>query len=152
MSASGHTRPMRGNTPDHRLGSRTEAQRLGDHAERLAADRLANDGWTILATNVRIGRKEIDIVALDPGPPASIVLVEVRWRARRDYGLAEESFDRRKRAHLREAAGRLVAGGRLPDGRPLPRAGIRVDLVVVEPPTASGRPVRLRHHRDALAG
>lgn len=143
---------MRRNTPDHRLGTRTEAQRLGDRAERLAAARLVDAGWTILATNLRIGRKEIDIVALDPGPPGSIVLVEVRWRARRDYGLVEELFDRRKRAHLREAAGRLVAGGRLPDGQPLPRAGIRVDLVVLEPPAAPGGPVRLRHHRDALAG
>lgn len=127
-------------------------QRAGDAAESLAADHLAALGWTTLARNVRLGRKEVDLVALDPGPPPAVVLVEVRWRARRDYGLPEETFDWRKRAHLRAAIGRLAAAGRLPDGRLLPAGGLRVDLVVVEPPGSPGGSPRLRHHRDALSG
>ncbi len=109
-------------------------------------------GWSILARNVRLGRKEVDLVALDPGPPRAVVLVEVRWRSRRDFGLVEETFDRRKRANLRDALGRLLAAGALPDGSPLPGAPVRIDLVVVEPPVAPGRAARLRHHRDALGG
>jgi Holliday junction resolvase-like predicted endonuclease len=131
---------------------RTRMQRAGDAAEDLVVDHLIARGWTILATNLRLGRKEVDIVAVDPRPASAIVLVEVRWRARREYGLVEETFDRRKRAHLRAAVGRLAEAGALPDGRSLPHATIRVDLVVVEPPTAPGGPIRLRHHRDALAG
>lgn len=127
-------------------------QRAGDAAEALVAGRLTGAGWTIVGRNVRIGRKEVDLVAVDPGPPAAVVLVEVRWRGRRDFGLAEETFDRRKRAHLRAAAGRLVELGRLPDGRRLPAGRLRVDLVVVEPPLRYGDAPRLRHHRDALGG
>ena len=132
--------------------SRTSAQRAGDAAEALVADHLSALGWTILARNLRLGRKEVDIVALDPGPPRAVVVIEVRWRVRRDFGLPEDTFDWRKRGHLRAALGRLLETGALPDGRVLPAAALRVDLVVVEPPTAPGAPPRLRHHRDALAG
>ena len=132
--------------------SRTPGQRLGDAAEALVADRLAADGWTILARNLRVGRKEIDILALDPGPPPALVLVEVRWRARRDFGLPEDTFGWRKRAHLRSALGGLLEHGALPGGGSLPAATLRVDLVVVEPArTRDGGPI-IRHHRDALAG
>jgi putative endonuclease len=134
--------------------SRTPAQRAGDAAEELVADHLGSLGWTILARNLRLGRKEVDLVALDPGPPRAVVLVEVRWRVRRDFGLPEETFDWRKRAHLRAALGRLLEIGALPDGRALPEATLRVDLVVVEPAADRGSSAtpRLRHHRDALSG
>ena len=135
-----------------RTGSRTTAQQAGDAAETLVADHLCALGWTVLARNVRLGRKEVDIVAFDPGPPGAVVIVEVRWRVRRDFGLPEDTFDWRKRAHLRAAVGRMLETGVLPDGRALPAAALRVDLVVVEPPTASGAGPRVRHHRDALAG
>jgi putative endonuclease len=135
-----------------RITTRTPGQRLGDAAEALVADRLVADGWTILARNLRVGRKEIDIVAVDPGPPRALVLVEVRWRARRDFGLPEDTFGWRKRAHLRAALGRLLEAGTVPGGGPLPAAAARIDLVVVEPArTRDGGPV-IRHHRDALAG
>ena len=136
---------------------RTAAQRAGDAAERLVAGRLVELGWTILGRNVRIGRKETDLVAIDPGPPRCIVLVEVRWRTRRDFGLGEETFDRRKQAHLRAALVGLADARRMPDGRPLPAGPLRVDLVVVEPPGRPGGPggpgrARIRHHRHALGG
>jgi putative endonuclease len=119
---------------------RTALQDSGDAAESLVANRLAADGWLILARNVRVGRGELDIVAVDHGPPRELVIVEVRWRRRRDFGLADESLDHRKRAHLRAAIGRLLADG-LPNGVRLPALPLRVDFVVVEP----GRLVR--HHR-----
>jgi putative endonuclease len=119
---------------------------IGDAAEALVADYLAALGWQILARNLRLGRKEVDILAADPGPPGRLVLVEVRARGRRDFGLAEETFDWRKRRHLRAALGSLAATRRLRDGTELPRMPLAVDLVVVEP----GAP--LRHHRDALTG
>ena len=120
--------------------TRTAAQVLGDDAESRAAADLESRGWQILARNVRVGRGELDIVAIDRGPPPELVIVEVRWRASRRFGLAEETIDHRKRAHLRTALGRLLEDG-LPDGIGLPHLPVRVDLVVVEP----GAPVR--HHR-----
>jgi Holliday junction resolvase-like predicted endonuclease len=125
---------------------RTAVQDSGDAAEALVATALAAAGWRILARNLRLGRGELDIVAVDPGPPAELVIVEVRWRRRRDFGLAEERLDFRKRAHLRAAIGRLLAAGLpgvgdSPGGVGLPRLPLRVDLVVVEPGD------RIRHHR-----
>jgi Holliday junction resolvase-like predicted endonuclease len=114
------------------------------------AQQLQASGWTILGRNLRFGRNEVDILAVDPGPPATLVVVEVRWRASRAYGLGEETFDWRKRGHLRAAVGRLLESSALPDGTALPRLPIRIDLVIVEPAERDG-PLRIRHHRDALA-
>ena len=123
---------------------RTAAQRAGDAAETLVAARLAEAGWTVLARNVHVGRHELDLLAIDPGPPAALVVVEVRWRARRDFGLPEETVDHRKRVRVRSAAYGLLDRGTLPDGSPVPRLPLRFDLVVVEPGD------RLRHHRHAM--
>jgi putative endonuclease len=120
---------------------RTTGQTLGDAAEGAAAASLIRAGWTILGRNVRVGRGELDIVGVDPGPPAHLVIVEVRWRASRAFGLGEETIDHRKRAHLRASIGRLLEDG-LPGGVALPSLPLRVDLVVVEP----GGPIR--HHRS----
>jgi putative endonuclease len=125
---------------------RTDAQSTGDDAESAVAAALAGTGWTILARNVRVGRGELDIVAVDPGPPSALVIVEVRWRRSRAFGLAEETLDHRKRAHLRAAIGRLLEDG-LPGGRRLPSLPFRVDLVVVEPAIDAPGSPRTRHHR-----
>ena len=107
------------------------------------AARLVAAGWTILGRDVHVGRNELDLVAVDPGPPRTLVIVEVRWRSRRDYGLAEETVDHRKRARIHQAAYALLERGELPH---LP---LRVDLVVVEPGERGGEP-RVRHHRAAF--
>jgi putative endonuclease len=125
--------------------STTHQQRIGDAGERLVAARLEAAGWTILARNLRLGREEVDLLAVDPGPPPSLVLVEVRRRGRRDYGLAEETVDWRKRTALRRALGTLLEAGALPDGQPLPALPIRLDLVAIDP-GPDGAP-SVRHHR-----
>jgi putative endonuclease len=126
---------------------RTPAQQVGDAAEHEVAARLAARGWRLLGGRVRVGRSELDLVAVDPGPPLTLVIIEVRWRRGRDFGLPEETVDRRKLGHLRAGVGRLLEAGRLPDGTLLPDLPVRLDLVVVEPPLAPGGPVRVRHHR-----
>ena len=121
--------------------TRTAAQRLGAAAEDLVAEQLIAAGWRVLGRNVRVGRAEVDLIAIDPGPPATIVVIEVRWRARRDFGLPEETVDHRKVARIRRAAFALRELGAVPDGTPLPPLPLRMDLVAVEP---GGR---VRHHR-----
>jgi putative endonuclease len=131
---------------------RTTGQMLGDAAETAVADHLLAAGWTVLARNVHVGRGELDIVAVDPGPPQTLVAVEVRWRARRDFGVPEETFDWRKRRRLRDAAFGLLDLGQLPDGTPLPHLSLRFDLVLVEPSVAGTNVPRIRHHRHVLGG
>ncbi len=124
---------------------RANARARGAAAERLAARRVEKAGWTVLGRNVRVGRGELDLVAVDPGPPPMLVVVEVRWRGRRDFGLAEESLDRRKRGALRRAIGSLIALGVLPDGRALPALPARVDLLAIDRDLRGV--TRVRHHR-----
>jgi putative endonuclease len=131
---------------------RTAGQLAGDAAENLVAARLESIGWTVLARNLHVARHELDIVAVDPGPPAALVAVEVRWRARRDFGLPEETFDWRKRRAIRQAAFGLLDRGHLPGGDPLPRLPLRFDLVLVEPALVPGGDPRVRHHRNVLGG
>jgi Holliday junction resolvase-like predicted endonuclease len=123
---------------------RTNAQQFGDAAEQLVADRLVAAGWVILGRNVHVGRHELDLVAVDPGPPPMLVVVEVRWRGDRGFGLPEETVDARKRLRIRTAAYGLLERGTLSDGARLPHLPLRFDLVVVEPGD------RLRHHRHAM--
>lgn len=70
-------------------------------AEGMAADFLRKAGYTILDRNVRIGGKEIDIIALDGD---TIVFVEVRSRHARDAVLPEDTVDERKERHIKFAA------------------------------------------------
>jgi putative endonuclease len=128
---------------------RTTAQLAGDAAETLVLDRLVETGWTILARNVHVGRHELDLVAVDPGPPAALVIVEVRWRGSRGFGLAEETVDHRKRTRVRQAAYGLLDRGTLPDGSAIPRWPLRFDLIVVEP-TGAGGSHAVRHYRAAF--
>jgi Holliday junction resolvase-like predicted endonuclease len=134
---------------------RTASQQAGDAAESLVASHLEAIGWTVLARNVHVGRHELDLVAIDPGSPAALVIVEVRWRVSRSFGLAEETVDHRKRTRVRSAAYGLLDRGEFADGEPLPHLPLRFDLVVVEPgpgPGAGGGDDarRIRHHRAAF--
>ncbi len=101
-------------------------------AEQLVAGRLTEAGWTILARNVRVGRSELDLLAVDPGPPLTLVAVEVRANRTSSFGPPEASVDRRKLRAVYRGALALRASGALPDGAALPRLPLRVDLVTVE--------------------
>jgi putative endonuclease len=123
---------------------RTSQQHQGDAAEDLVARRLEGAGWSILARQLHVGRAELDIVAVDPGPPRQLVIVEVRRRGRRDFGVAEETVDHRKRTRLHQAAWRWL------ERADAPRLPVRFDLIVVEPsPDGQSAPV-VRHHRAAF--
>ena len=128
----------------HDSAVRTALQDLGDAAEDRAARSLAAAGWRVLGRQLRVGRSELDIVAIDPGPPATLVIVEVRWRARRDYGLPEETVDRGKRDRLHRAAFAWL------ETADVARLPLRFDLIVVEPGRGPGDPPRIRHHRAAF--
>jgi Holliday junction resolvase-like predicted endonuclease len=127
---------------------------------------LAASGWVVLARNVRLGRLELDIVALDRGPSAvppgspdgaapgtrggRLVIVEVRSSSGSGFGAPEEAVDHAKVARLYAAAWRLSRSGELPNGQRLPGLRWRVDLVLVGR-TAHGRPWVVRRHLRGVA-
>ncbi|MCC6877093.1 MAG: YraN family protein [Sandaracinaceae bacterium] len=74
---------------------------LGQRAESLVCDHLAARGYAIVARNVRVGRREIDIVAVRRD---LIVFCEVRARTSLAFGSPLESIDAKKIANVRHAA------------------------------------------------
>lgn len=115
--------------PSHRppAGPRGKIGQLGeDAAERY----LEAHGWSVLGRNVRVGRAELDIVALDPQAGAGMVVVEVRSRTAGGYGDPLEAVDARKVARLYRAAATLARSGSL--SHTAAGAHIwRIDLVVI---------------------
>jgi Holliday junction resolvase-like predicted endonuclease len=129
---------------------RSPRRRLGDHAEGLVARQLTALGWTVLGSGVNVGRDEIDLIAVEPGLPPTLVFVEVRSSRTDRFGTPEESVGERKLARVYRAAFVLLRERRLPDGRPLPPLRWRLDLVAVDEHPAigpeAGGPV-MRHVR-----
>ena len=87
-----------------RRPSPSSKKALGDRAERAAADWLIAQGLELLATNLRVGRFEVDLLFRD-GPV--IVCVEVRTRGPGSWTGALRSIDAKKRARVRAAGQRL---------------------------------------------
>ncbi len=121
---------------------RTQRQLRGSAAEALAVTYLEGLGWRVVTRNLKVGRDEIDILATDPGPPATLVLVEVRSLRTAAFGEPEERVDRAKVGRLYRALARLGASVEVDDG--LGRLPRRVDLVVVDQRSGS---TEIRHLR-----
>jgi len=74
---------------------------VGAAAETRAARHLRREGLTILARNLRCKAGELDLVCLDGD---TLVIVEVRLRARDDFGGALASVTAAKRQKIIRAA------------------------------------------------
>lgn len=83
------------------LGPKNARAALGARAESLVCTHLVARGFSIVARNVRVGRKEIDIVARRGD---LLVFCEVRARDRSDFGSPLATIDRAKMRNVREAA------------------------------------------------
>lgn len=77
---------------------------LGARAERAVVAHLVAEGLEVLATNVRVGRLEIDVLARDG---EVIAVIEVRTRGAGSWQRGLESIDAGKRRRVREAGERL---------------------------------------------
>ena len=74
---------------------------LGDWGERLAADHLSRQGWTIHDRNFRVGRKEIDLIAERAGV---LAFIEVKVRTGAGFGHPLEAVTWRKRREIGQVA------------------------------------------------
>ena len=102
------------------MSSSQSSTARGRAAEALAATFLEQKGFVILARNHRVGRDEIDLVALDG---ATLVCVEVRSCRAGAMVHPLETLTYAKRAKMRRSAARLSVERRVAD--------VRVDVVVV---------------------
>jgi len=112
------------------------AARHGRAAEALAVAYLELVGFQVVARNTRLGGVEVDVVARDR---EAHVVVEVKFRARSDFGGAAAAVDRGKRERLVRAASSLLARG---------HERVRIDVVTVE---LSPEGADVRHHRGVVS-
>lgn len=112
------------------LRRRSDPGNSGRLGEDLAHRYLRRAGCTITARNYRPpgGHGEIDVVAWDAG---TLVFVEVKTRATRDFGAPESAVDRDKQAHVRRAARDYARRAKAPWNQ------VRFDIVsvVLDPPS-----------------
>ncbi len=119
------------------MNSRQQTGRLGERASRR---HLESAGCSILATNVRRGRNEIDIIAEDSDV---LVFVEVRTRRSRKMGTPEESITPHKQNQMLTAAQQYLT-----DTDNWHRSW-RIDIIAVELDRLD-RVSRLTHLRNAV--
>ncbi len=117
----------------------SDSQRRGRAGESIAALFLEARGYTILARNLRVGRRELDLVA-ERG--RLLLAVEVKWRPAGDaFGGAGEAWRPAQRS--RAAAAWLAVRATFPHGETRPW---RFDLVTIE---EEAHGLRLEHRRGA---
>jgi putative endonuclease len=114
---------------------------FGDSAERLAAHHLEQNGYRILARNVRTRYGEIDLVAEDSD---GIAFVEVKARRGRGSGAPEEALTPRKQLKLVQLGDAFIAENQVYANR-----AWRIDVVAVELDKA-GKLIRIEAIKNAV--
>jgi len=118
---------------------RRNLRAVGRYGEKLAETHLVRNGFRILARNVHLRHAELDLVALEGD---TLCFIEVRLRASRRFGSAEESVDRRKQRRLARAAAAFLATHSLPH-----HEALRFDVVTID---TSHHPPYINLIRDAF--
>ncbi len=123
-------------------GGRSER---GARSERLVAEHLERRGYRLLGRNVRVGRKEIDLLLRSPA--GLLVCCEVRARTRASSLVhPAETVTEAKRRHVREAlAGWLQAHASRFGGF----TGVRFDVAAVWL-DARGTPLSIEYYEGAF--
>ena len=75
--------------------------KLGKDGELIAFMILQRDGFTILETNWRFQKAEIDVIAKKDG---FLIFIEVKTRSSKKFGRPEEAIDKKKIALYKDAA------------------------------------------------
>lgn len=114
---------------------------FGDSAERVAGLHLEQNGYRILARNVRTRYGEIDIVAEDGD---GIAFIEVKARRGNSHGTPEEAITPRKQLKLVQLADAFIA-----ENETFANHAWRIDVVAIELDRA-GKLIRLDVIKNAV--
>ena len=110
---------------------------LGRQGETLAAQYLVDHGYSILDTNYRYGKLEVDIIAYGE---TDIVFVEVKTRSTDTFGEPETFVDKKKqRAYVKAANHYILTKQR--------RESVRFDIIGIVT-TADG--TQINHIKNAF--
>jgi putative endonuclease len=120
--------------------SRATRRARGQLGEELACRHLTARGYRILARNLRCGRHEIDILAMDGD---TLCFVEVRLRTAAAHGSGADSVDIAKQRRIVAAAVAALARFAMP-----PHRAARFDVVSIHAPHAAAPALELI--RDAF--
>jgi len=75
--------------------------KLGKEGELIAFMILQRDGFSVLETNWRFQKAEIDVIAKKDG---FLVFIEVKTRSSKKFGRPEDAIDKKKIALYKDAA------------------------------------------------
>lgn len=116
-------------------------KKFGDSAERVAALHLEQNGYRLLARNVRTRYGEIDLIAEDAD---GIAFVEVKARRTRSHGAPEEALTPRKQLKLVQLADAFIAEHEM-----FADKSWRIDVVAIELDKA-GKLIRVETIKNAV--
>mgnify|MGYP001819661610 CR=1 FL=1 len=116
-----------------------DPRELGRKGEDVAARFLEARGWRILGRNVRLGRREVDVIATRG---QVLAFVEVKSRSGEGYGDPLEAITEKKRQEIARAA-----AGWLREHAPVHIGTIRFDAIGIRWPRNG--PLVIRHVQDA---
>ena len=106
-----------------RLSPGAKHLKLGKLGEKLASSALRSEGYRITDRNLKVQKREIDIVAIDGD---ALVFIEVKTRSGHSHGKPVEAIDKKRRIRMRKAAELYAMYKRLKD------VSIRFDVVTVD--------------------
>jgi putative endonuclease len=112
---------------------------LGKKGEHIAQNYLQQQRYTVLHTNWKWGRKEIDVIA---SKDDHLVFVEVKTRINDLFGWPEDKVDYKKRRYLQGAAEVFLERSRLTP------AAIRFDIIAIT--FTHGTEYEVVHFEDAF--
>lgn len=113
-----------------------ERKKLGNLGEDLALEFLLKKKYKLIKRNLRLKVGEIDLLMQDK---ETLVIVEVKTKSNKRYGLPQEEVDWHKQYKLRQLAKALT--------QKFPDAKIRIDVVGIEESTNS-----IEHFINAVEG
>ena len=99
----------------------TDHIELGKKGEALAVEHLDAMGYTILETNWRYKKMEIDIIALKENV---LIMVEVKTRSTNDFGVPESFVDKKKQLMMADAVEEYMVQNKL-------EVPVRYDIISV---------------------
>ncbi len=126
-------------------------ERLGAYGEDAAAEYLTRNGYSVVARNVRLGKREIDIVAEDD---AHVCFVEVKTRTVSSHCDRDTRYlvapaaavNYKKRQNLLSAAREYLAAH--PSGK-FPRLDV-IEIYVTKDPLGKLELKNVNHVRNAF--